>query len=92
MKPQRDDRKLLFDTRRLMQATSYHTVIFVALAYKMTDKVEIEEANQEAGVLHEKFNETGRVPEYVESFCLDVMNGKIPIMNKKGVTLNKKKK
>lgn len=74
-----------------MQATSYHTVLFCALAYKLTGKEEVEQADKDAHTLLAKFNETGVVPEYIESWCLDVLLGKIPIFNSKGKVMNRRK-
>jgi len=89
MKPhKRDDRRLLADVQKLMQVDSLHTVFFCALAYKLKDKGEIELANEEAAVLLEKFQETGRVSEDIESFLIDVMTGKIPIFDGKGNQIN----
>jgi hypothetical protein len=81
---------MMFDTRRVMKATSYHTVLFCSLAYKLTDDGEIREAEVQASNLLDKFTETNIVPDYIEEFCIGVLTGRIPIFDKKGRVLNKK--
>jgi len=92
MRPKRDDRRLLFDTRRVMQATAYRTVIEVAIQFQSQYSTAKNVVEAETDILLEIFNETGVVPEYIVDFCLDVQTGKIPIVNSRGDVINKKRR
>jgi len=86
-------RKLMEDAKAIMQAPSMHTVFYCALAFNRTlSKQETELVNSEAANLLATFEETGIVPEYIESFMIDVLIGKIPVLNSSGRQINKKGK
>lgn len=75
-----------------MQVDSYETLFFLALAYKSKEQSERELARQEATRLLEKFENTGQVPDYIESFLIDVLTEKIPVFDSRGRQIHRKGK
>lgn len=83
----KDHRRLIKDTAALMRAT-YHDVFHIALAYQ--GEGDVKSLEKSAQWLLDKFVDTNIVPDYVEAFCLGVLTGRVPVVDKKGNQINKR--
>lgn len=73
----KDHRRMVIDTAKKMK-TGIYMVFFLCVS---TDPADDEPAVS-ARWLMDHFQETHRVPVYVEDFCLNILTNRIPILEK----------
>jgi len=90
----RKHERILQDAQKLMRVSTFYDVFLCACAYDLQkgDNGGMELAKAQARQLLEKYYEKGTVPEWMESFLIDIHIGKIPVVNEKGKQINPPKK